>query len=291
MAIPPRRGAPRGGTRLRRRATASAANAPRGSWARVTIFNFELGGATLFHRIQDYLVERFGLRYGNMHAILDWGCGAGRLLSYFQSVAGPQVWGSDIDSDNLAFCQKRLPFAHCVVFPLVPPTTLDASMFDLVIGISVCTHLSEQHQDQWLAELRRLCRPGGLVLLSVQGKSQSALYRVSAGLVRQLDQFRFVIKGFNPSINDLIGSSSVLSRCGADARPHPRALGSSFRGARIHRQPRSESGSRGDAGGQYRLDRLVTTEGPAVDDALARRRTLIVAFRRRFSPVTGGLNF
>jgi SAM-dependent methyltransferase len=137
-------------------------------------FNFELGGATLFHRIQDYLVERFGLRYGTMHAILDWGCGAGRLLSYFQSVAGPQVWGSDIDGDNLAFCQKRLPFAHCVVFPLVPPTTLDASMFDLVIGISVCTHLSEQH----------------------------------AGLVRQLDQFGFVIKGVNPSINDLIGSSS-----------------------------------------------------------------------------------
>ena len=172
-------------------------------------FNFELGGATLFHRIQDYLFERFGLRYGNMHAILDWGCGAGRLLSYFQSVAGPQVWGSDIDSDNLAFCQKRLPFAHCVVFPLVPPTTLDASMFDLVIGISVCTHLSEQHQDQWLAELRRLCRPGGLVLLSVQGKSQSALYREDAGIVRQLDQFGFVIKGVNPSINDLIGSSSV----------------------------------------------------------------------------------
>jgi len=171
-------------------------------------FNFELGGATLFHRIEDYLVERFGVHYRNMHAILDWGCGAGRLLSYFQPVAGPQIWGSDIDSDNLAFCQKRLPFARCVVFPLVPPTTLDANMFDLVIGISVCTHLSEQHQEQWLAELRRLCRPGGLVLLSVQGKSQSALYREDAGIVRQLDQFGFVIKGVNPSINDRIGSSS-----------------------------------------------------------------------------------
>ena len=82
-------------------------------------------------------------------------------------------------------------------------------MFDLVIGISVCTHLSEQHQDQWLAELRRLCRLGGLVLLSVQGQSQSGvLYGRMLDSFVSLDQFGFVIKGVNPSINDLIGSRS-----------------------------------------------------------------------------------
>jgi SAM-dependent methyltransferase len=158
-------------------------------------FSFQLGGSTLFHRIEDYLDERFGLRYENLHAILDCGCGAGRLLSRFAGVDGPQVWGSDVDHDNLKHCRERLPFARCVVFPLVPPTEIADATFDLIVGISVCTHLSEANQARWLAELRRISRPDGLVLLSVQGNSQAALYRESPDVIRRLEQSGFVTKG------------------------------------------------------------------------------------------------
>jgi len=171
-------------------------------------FSFDLGGATLFNRIQDYLGSRFGMRYQDCRAILDWGCGAGRLLSQFAVVEGPEIWGADIDHDNLKHCQQHVPFAHCVVFSLVPPTPVADATFDLIIGISVCTHLSEAHQSQWLAELRRLLRPGGLVLLSVQGRSQSALYREAPDLIRRVERNGFVTKGVNPRINDIIDEAS-----------------------------------------------------------------------------------
>lgn len=170
-------------------------------------FNFELGGATLFHRIQDYLSARFARRYESFAAILDWGCGAGRLLSHFGGVRGPQVWGSDIDHDNLRHCQERLPFATCRLFPLQPPTDIPDATFDLVIGVSVCTHLSEANQRRWLAELRRLSRPGGLVLLSVQGPAQMALYRVDPQRVRDVERLGFVTLGVNPAINDIVGAA------------------------------------------------------------------------------------
>ena len=82
MAIRPRRGAPRGGTRLRRQGNSVSGERASRVVGSSDNFNFELGGATLFHRIQDYLFERFGLRYGNMRAILGLGVrrGAGTIV-------------------------------------------------------------------------------------------------------------------------------------------------------------------------------------------------------------------
>jgi SAM-dependent methyltransferase len=160
-----------------------------------------VGGATLFHRIKDYLYSKFRLRYEDMHAILDWGCGAGRLLSHFAGVAGPEIWGGDVDRDNVRHCQEHYSFARCLVFPLFPPTQIQSGKFDLVVGISVCSHLSEENQQRWLSELRRIIRPGGLLLLSVQGRFQAGLYRESPALMRAVERSGFVVKGTNPRIN------------------------------------------------------------------------------------------
>jgi SAM-dependent methyltransferase len=40
-----------------------------------------------------------------------------------------------------------------------------------VIVISVFTHLPRDYQDAWLAELRRVTRPGGVVIATVHGES------------------------------------------------------------------------------------------------------------------------
>ena len=42
-------------------------------------------------------------------------------------------------------------------------------MFDLVYGVSVFTHLDEKHQNDWLQELKRVTRPGSVLLLTVHG--------------------------------------------------------------------------------------------------------------------------
>ncbi len=138
--------------------------------------SFRLGGATIVNRIEALLRDRFDLSLARAGRILDWGCGAGRLTRYLTRFS-QSVTGIDIDADNIAACQAIIPAARFETVDLFPPTGFADASFDLVLGLSVMTHLDPPAQDAWLAELQRLTCPGGLVLLSVTGAAQLALYR------------------------------------------------------------------------------------------------------------------
>lgn len=137
------------------------------------------GGATIVSRFAHLLAERFGRPLSSFTSILDWGCGAGRLTRYLLAYGRP-VTGVDTDPDMVQLCRQTLPEAEFLPVSRLPPTALAAARFDLVLGLAVLPHLAEQAQDAWLAELQRLTRPGGLLLLSVQGMAQMALYGTPA---------------------------------------------------------------------------------------------------------------
>lgn len=134
------------------------------------------GGATIVSRFSHLLVERFGRPLSSFTSILDWGCGTGRLTRYLLG-HDASITGVDIDPDMIQFCQQTLSDAVFLEVNPMPPTTMASASFDLVIGVAVLPHLAESVQDAWLIELQRLTRPGGLLLLSIQGMVQMALYR------------------------------------------------------------------------------------------------------------------
>lgn len=53
--------------------------------------------------------------------------------------------------------------------PYYPPTDFADCTFDVVFGISVMTHLTEETHKIWLQEVKRVLKPGGYALLSVRG--------------------------------------------------------------------------------------------------------------------------
>jgi 2-polyprenyl-3-methyl-5-hydroxy-6-metoxy-1,4-benzoquinol methylase len=108
--------------------------------------------------------------------VLDWGCGCGRLTRWFAATGKGRYVGIDIDDENVAWCRDNLSGASFETVPLYPPTRLDSSSFDLVIGNSVLTHLAQPTMEKWLAEIRRLVKPGGLALLSYHGDFSNAYF-------------------------------------------------------------------------------------------------------------------
>jgi SAM-dependent methyltransferase len=131
---------------------------------------FVLTGATDFLRLKRALSHVTRRGFEDFQSVLDWGVGCGRLARYAARENPRAFNGCDIDGDNVAWCAANLPgrFVHS---HLDPPLPFEAGAFDLVYGVSVFTHLREPLQDAWLAELRRVVRPGGMVAVTVHGQT------------------------------------------------------------------------------------------------------------------------
>ena len=148
--------------------------------------NYLLGGASLVDRFDTLLGERYEATLATRRRVLDWGCGSGRFARHFHRWPHVELWGTDIDPDNIRWCRENLAHGRFERLPLQPPTELPSGHFDLLVGISVFTHLSEAHQFAWLDELHRVAAPGALLLMSIQGLSQMGLYRPPGALGRQV---------------------------------------------------------------------------------------------------------
>jgi SAM-dependent methyltransferase len=113
-----------------------------------------------------------GRDFASFERILDFGCGCGRFLRHLAPLAETtELHGVDIDAEMIAWDEANLPFASYMVGPHVPPTPYPDGAFDLVLNHSVFSHLDEHYQDLWLQELQRITRPGGRLLLTVEGLS------------------------------------------------------------------------------------------------------------------------
>ena len=164
---------------------------------------FAIGGATIFKNLEHYLTEH-GHSWSDFPDILDWGCGAGRVTRYLLSETGSNVVGADIDADNIRWCQQSYAKGHFEVVPLRPPTGFPDNSFNLVIGLSVLTHLQESDQWVWLSELQRITRPGALLFLSVQGPTQFAYNGIPPILYRRLQQDGFIGLPHDPALDAVI---------------------------------------------------------------------------------------
>ena len=114
-------------------------------------------------------LDRAGTRLEDMAAILDFGCGCGRVMRRLADLPG-ELRGSDFDGPAVEWCRKNLPFASFTHNGLRPPLPFGERELDLVYAFSVLTHLPVDVQHAWVAELARVLRPGGYLLLSTHGE-------------------------------------------------------------------------------------------------------------------------
>jgi len=122
------------------------------------------------------LEERLGRPGGK--TILDWGSGCGRITEFLvRHRRGDEIHGCDIDSSAVEWCRGAIRGARFETVPLVPPTPYADETFDAIVSYSVLTHLERDMQMRWIAEMRRLLRPGGILLASVNGAFAAAIER------------------------------------------------------------------------------------------------------------------
>ncbi len=114
-------------------------------------------------------LERAGSPIESLESILDFGCGCGRVVRNWSSLDA-QVSGSDLSGEAIDWCRAHLSFARFETNGLSPPLAFADGSYDFAYALSVLTHLPEAIQHAWMTELRRVVRPGGLVLVTTHGE-------------------------------------------------------------------------------------------------------------------------
>jgi SAM-dependent methyltransferase len=120
---------------------------------------------------------RHGLAISDVNRLFDFGCGCGRVLRHWGAYPELEPWGSDLSVAATDWIRSNLPFAHASANGLAPPLPHADGTFDLIYSISVFTHLPEDLGRAWMNELRRLLRPGGLLMFTVHGASYTPYLR------------------------------------------------------------------------------------------------------------------
>lgn len=184
------------------------------------------GGATAAEI--DRALSHVDRRIADFQAVLDYGCGAGRVLRFVIDRGRPdgRFAGTDVDAEAITWARQHLARIDWHVNRYRPPLPFGEAEFDLVYSVSIFSHLDEELQFQWLDEIARVTRPGGFALLSFHGpyayeqcrsgrvvsNSMSCAQRVSSH--GSLDQERFIYEPYDvgrwnrrdfPGIDDTFG--------------------------------------------------------------------------------------
>ncbi len=129
-------------------------------------------------RLEKSVARHTGRTLRDFAPVLDFGCGAGRTLRHLAADTQDVFHGCDVDAEAVAWLAANFPGVTADVSG-DPPLPYPDGKFGLAYAVSVFTHLDERRQFQWLAEIRRVLREGGLALFSVQGGN--ALRRFASG--------------------------------------------------------------------------------------------------------------
>jgi SAM-dependent methyltransferase len=115
-------------------------------------------------------------------SVLDFGCSSGRVVRVLAAAYPELRWhGCDPIGPAIAWASEHLPGIDFTRSPEAPPLPYDDAAFDCVYAISIWSHFAEAPALAWLAEMHRVVRPGGLLVLTAHGY-QTLAHDESAGM-------------------------------------------------------------------------------------------------------------
>lgn len=157
-----------------------------------------------FGVFQKELLFQYGLKNGD--TILDFGCGSGRLAYALKELRDLGYIGIDVVEDLLDYakniCQRKdWDFIKSTDFKFDIPN----NKLDMISCFSVFTHLLHEETFAYLAEMRRVLKPGGKIIFSFLDFSIPEHWSVFVSNLLQLED--------RVHLNQFIDSKSINVWC------------------------------------------------------------------------------
>lgn len=103
------------------------------------------------------------------YRILDFGCGAGRMIRWLKPYAEMcEIWGTDISAEHIYWANQYLkPPFNFATTTTIPHLPFEDRYFNFIYAGSVFTHIDDL-AIAWLLELRRILSPEGRLYITLQ---------------------------------------------------------------------------------------------------------------------------
>jgi len=104
--------------------------------------------------------------------VLDAACGVGYGTNILADSA-TKVYGIDIDKESISYAQKKY-FSDNITFEVASVTKLpyEDNYFDVVVSFETIEHLSRKDQEKFLAEIKRVLKEDGRLIISTPDKTE-----------------------------------------------------------------------------------------------------------------------
>lgn len=110
--------------------------------------------------------------------VLDFGCSSGRIVSPLAAWRPEGQWiGCDPNAAAVEWAQEHVGGGRFFVSDQRPPLPLDDASVDVAFAISIWSHYAEAAAREWLDDMHRVIRPGGMLLLTTHGAYSLGLYQ------------------------------------------------------------------------------------------------------------------
>ena len=104
--------------------------------------------------------------------ILDWGCGPARVVRHFPVILERvNMYATDYNQNSINWNKNNIQGVNFNLNTLEANLPYKNDFFDVIYGISIFTHLSQEKHREWAKELFRILKPGGILFLTLQGKA------------------------------------------------------------------------------------------------------------------------
>jgi SAM-dependent methyltransferase len=128
------------------------------------------GGSMYYADLVSDALREAGLDLAAAHGGLDFGCSSGRIVRVLAAAYPGIEWhGADPIPEAIQWARENLPDVAFELGPERPPLAYGEGQFDFAFAISIWSHFAEPAAVAWLEEMRRIIRPGGLLVLTTAG--------------------------------------------------------------------------------------------------------------------------
>lgn len=166
------------------------------------------GRATAYAIIE--LIKKFDRIDQRTIRCLDWGCGPARITRHLPGLLpGSEIYGIDYNEQYIQWCTACITGVTFKQAGIAPPTSFAGEHFDLIIGLSVFTHLSAMNHHAWINELYRIVKPGGMLFITTQGACYAS--KLLAGEKKRFNAGQLVVRDKILEGNRLFSSFQPVS--------------------------------------------------------------------------------